>query len=156
MQRRMEFSLALVFYVFAGCTVAGPIFQHATKDNRHSGVVRNDRFCFDTGSNFLQTANTQSTNAISEQSSKDQYFNAIDQDQSGGVSLKEFQSWMRYAFDRIDTNKNDVIDADEALVPRMKGVTRAKHQANIAKQFNRQDANRDGALSKAELIAPPR
>jgi Ca2+-binding EF-hand superfamily protein len=88
--------------------------------------------------------------------SKEEYFSAIDQDQDGGVSLPEFQSWMRYAFDRIDTNKNDVIDADEALVPKMKGVTRAKHQANIAAQFRRQDTDRNSVLSQAELTAPPR
>jgi Ca2+-binding EF-hand superfamily protein len=88
--------------------------------------------------------------------SKDQYFSAMDIDQNGGISLPEFQSWMRYAFDRIDENKNDVIDADEALVPKMRGVTRAKHQANIAAQFRRQDADRDSALSLAELTAPPK
>jgi hypothetical protein len=88
--------------------------------------------------------------------SKDQYFSAMDIDQSGGVSLSEFQSWMRYAFDRIDENRNDVIDADEALVPKMRGVTRVKHQANIAAQFRRQDADRDSVLSQAELTAPPK
>lgn len=88
--------------------------------------------------------------------SRDDYFGAMDSDRSGGVSLAEFQDWMSYAFIRIDQNGNNVIDAEEALVPKMRGVTRAKHQANIAAQFRRQDANKNGQLSMAELTAPPR
>lgn len=80
----------------------------------------------------------------------------MDGNGSGGVSLAEFQDWMSYAFVRIDQNGNNIIDADEALVPKMRGVTRSKHQANIAAQFRRQDVNKDGQLSMAELTAPPR
>ena len=88
--------------------------------------------------------------------SRDDYFGAMDLDHSGGVSLAEFQDWMSYAFIRIDQNGNNVIDAEEALVPKMRGVTRLKHQANIAAQFRRQDVNKNGQLSMAELTAPPR
>jgi hypothetical protein len=87
--------------------------------------------------------------------SKSSYFAAIDSNSNGGVSLAEFQSWMSYAFVRIDKNHNDVIDADEALVPKMRGVTGAKHRSNIAAQFRRQDKNHSGELSMAELTAPP-
>ena len=82
------------------------------------------------------------------------YFNANDANGDGKVSLPEFQQSLRYAFDRIDSNQNDVIDADEALVPRMRGMTRARQQRNIAAQFGRQDKNRNGALSVAELTEP--
>jgi len=61
---------------------------------------------------------------------------------------------MRYAFDRIDANQNDVIDAEEALVPGMRGITRTRHQRNIAAQFARQDKDRNGTLSVAELTEP--
>ncbi len=87
--------------------------------------------------------------------SREQYFQAIDTDQSGLVSIAEYQLWMRYAFDRIDTNRNDVIDQEEALVPKMQGVTRTKHQANIAARFHRQDRNHDGQLTSEELTAAP-
>jgi Ca2+-binding EF-hand superfamily protein len=88
--------------------------------------------------------------------SRESYFNAIDANGNGQVSLNEFQEWMSYAFVRIDQNHNDVIDEDEALVPKMRGVTRARHRANIAAQFHRQDVNRNGSLSMTELTAPPR
>jgi Ca2+-binding EF-hand superfamily protein len=88
--------------------------------------------------------------------SRETYFNAIDANSNGNVSLDEFQEWMSYAFVRIDKNHNDVIDENEALVPKMRGVTRARHRANIAAQFRRQDANRNGSLSMPELTAPPR
>lgn len=87
--------------------------------------------------------------------SREQYFSRIDESHNGGVSLGEFQDWMRYSFDRIDKNANNVIDADEALVPKMAGITRARHQSNIAAQFRRQDRNKNGELSMLELTAPP-
>ena len=58
-------------------------------------------------------------------------------------------------FNHIDKNANNIIDADEALVPKMAGVTRVRHQANIAAQFRRQDRNKNGELSMLELTAPP-
>jgi Ca2+-binding EF-hand superfamily protein len=88
--------------------------------------------------------------------SRERYFNAIDANSNGKISLEEFQEWMSYAFVRIDKNRDDVIDENEALVPKMRGVTRARHRANIAAQFHRQDANRNGNLSMSELTAPPR
>ena len=94
--------------------------------------------------------------AQAQSHSRTDYFDAMDLDHSGGVSLGEFQDWMSYAFVRIDQNGNNVIDAEEALVPKMRGVTRAKHQTNIAAQFARQDINNNGQLSMAELTAPPR
>jgi Ca2+-binding EF-hand superfamily protein len=86
--------------------------------------------------------------------SQQNYFDQFDADQSGSISLAEFQAGMRYAFDRIDSNRNDVIDADEAIVPKMRGMTRARHQRNIAAQFRRQDKDHSGGLSVAELTDP--
>ena len=87
--------------------------------------------------------------------SREQYFSRIDSNRNGGVSLTEFQEWMSYSFNRIDKNANNVIDVDEALVPKMAGVTRTRHLANITAQFRRQDRNKNGELSIAELTAPP-
>lgn len=87
--------------------------------------------------------------------SREQYFSRIDSNRSGGVSLIEFQEWMSYSFNRIDKNANGVIDLDEALVPKMAGVTKTRHLANITAQFRRQDRNKNGELSMLELTAPP-
>lgn len=87
--------------------------------------------------------------------SREQYFSNIDSNGNGGVSIAEFQDWMAYGFNHIDKNADNVIDADEALVPKMAGVTRTRHQANIAAQFRRQDRNKNGELSMRELTAPP-
>ncbi len=107
---------------------------------------------------ILSAKNTHAENAYAQHTytqSRQQYFSSIDRNGNGGVSIAEFQEWMAYAFNRIDKNSNNVIDADEALVPKMAGVTRARHQANIAAQFRRQDRNRNGELSMFELTAPP-
>ena len=69
--------------------------------------------------------------------------------------MEEFQNWMAHSFNKIDKNGNNIIDPDEALVPKMAGVTRARHRANIAAQFRRQDRNKNGELSMRELTAPP-
>ena len=87
--------------------------------------------------------------------SREQYFSRIDSNRNGGVSLTEFQDWMSYSFNRIDKNGNNVIDPDEALVPKMAGVTRTRHLANISAQFRLQDRNKSGELSMLELTAPP-
>ena len=98
------------------------------------------------GSSYAENMHSQS---------RQQYFSSMDSNGSGGVSVDEFQARMAYSFNRIDKNLNNVIDADEALVPKMTGVTRVRHQANIAAQFRRQDRNKNGELSVYELTAPP-
>jgi len=103
-----------------------------------------------------ENSNAQNSNAQNSYAhSREQYFANIDINRNGGVSIFEFQEWMAYSFNRIDKNANNIIDANEALVPKMAGVTRAQHQANIAAQFRRQDRNKNGELSMLELTAPP-
>lgn len=86
----------------------------------------------------------------------DDWFARVDLDRDGRVSLDEFQQRMGYAFGRMDANGDDVLEPQEQLVPGAPRLTRAEHKARIAAQFARQDADRDGFLSRAELLAPPR
>jgi hypothetical protein len=80
----------------------------------------------------------------------------MDTDGDRRVSLPEYTDYMSYAFRRMDTDGNGVLEPSEQLVPNGKRLTLAEHQANLAAMFHRQDVNRDGFLSAAELAAPPR
>jgi Ca2+-binding EF-hand superfamily protein len=84
-----------------------------------------------------------------------EYLEHMDTDGDGRVSLAEYQTWMRYGFDRMDINGNGVLTADELPGGKGRPVTLAEHMAKLAATFNRQDTNRDGYLDTRELAAPP-
>ena len=85
-----------------------------------------------------------------------EYLARMDTDADGRVSLVEYQDWLSYAFDRMDADGDGVLAPGEQPGGRGKPVTREAHRARLADAFRRQDANRDGTLSAAELAAPPR
>ena len=85
-----------------------------------------------------------------------EYLARMDADTDGRVSLVEYQDWLSYAFDRMDADGDGVLAPGEQPGGRGKLVTREAHRARLADAFRRQDANRDGTLSAAELAAPPR
>ena len=85
-----------------------------------------------------------------------EYLARMDADTDGRVSLVEYQDWLSYAFDRMDADGDGVLAPGEQPGGRGKAVTREAHRARLADAFRRQDANRDGTLSAAELAAPPR
>ena len=84
------------------------------------------------------------------------YFSAADLDRDQLLSLHEYQEWMSYAFRRMDSNNDGVLEPDEQLVPNAPRLTLAQHHARLAEQFKRQDSNGDGGLSQREFLAPPR
>lgn len=83
------------------------------------------------------------------------YFDSIDLDRDGRVSLEEFQQRMSWAFRQMDRNGDEVLAPEEQLVPNAPTLTLAELRRRMAEQFRRQDANKDGWLSKRELLAPP-
>ena len=85
-----------------------------------------------------------------------EYLARMDTDTDGRVSLVEYQDWLSYAFDRMDVDGDGVLAPSEQPGGRGRPVTRQAHRARLADAFGRQDANRDGTLSAAELAAPPR
>jgi len=85
-----------------------------------------------------------------------EYLARMDTDVDGRVSLVEYQDWLSYAFDRMDADGDGVLAPGEQPGGRGRPVTREAHRARLADAFRRQDANRDGTLSAAELAAPPR
>lgn len=93
--------------------------------------------------------------ASAQAQSRSSYYDAVDTDHDGKVSLAEFQERMSWAFRQMDRNRDEVLSPDEQLVPNAPRVTLAEHRQRLAAQFRRQDKNRDGALSAAEFLAPP-
>jgi len=83
------------------------------------------------------------------------YFNAVDTDRDGRISLAEFQERMSWAFHQMDRNRDQVLSPDEQLVPNAPTLTLAEHHRRLAEQFRRQDKNKDGSLSPREFLAPP-
>ena len=84
------------------------------------------------------------------------YLAKMDVDRDGKVSLVEYQDWLSYAFDAMDTDRDGILQPREQPGGRGAPITRAEHRARIAERFRKQDANRDGFLDARELAAPPR
>ena len=84
-----------------------------------------------------------------------EYLQRMDADGDGRIALPEYQDWMSYAFDAMDTDRNGQLTADEQPGGRGKPVTRDEHRTRLAERFKRQDLNRDGYLNAKELAAPP-
>ena len=87
--------------------------------------------------------------------SRSSYFDAVDTDHDGRVSLAEFQERMSWAFRQMDRNGDQVLSPQEQLVPNAPELTLAELRQRQAEQFRRQDKNRDGSLSEREFLAPP-
>ena len=83
------------------------------------------------------------------------YFQVVDGDDDGAVSLLEFQEWMSRAFHKMDGNHDRVLDPDEQLIPNAPRISFEELQQRLAVQFDRQDRDHDGRLSAAEYLAPP-
>jgi len=84
-----------------------------------------------------------------------EYLQRMDTDGDGHVSRVEYIAYMGRGFDRMDTDRNRVLEGDE-LPPGARRVTRAGYEASLAAAFARQDSNHDGFLDARELAAPPR
>jgi Ca2+-binding EF-hand superfamily protein len=83
------------------------------------------------------------------------YFDVVDSNHNGRISLSEYQDRFTYAFKRMDADHNDVLDPKEQLVPHGRKVTLQELLDRLEKQFKRQDKDGDGTLLPAEFLAPP-
>ena len=82
------------------------------------------------------------------------YFDVVDLNHDGRISLAEYLERFSYAFRKMDANHDGVVDESEQLVkgPRL---TLAQLHEQLTGQFRRQDKNHDGTLSPKEFLAPP-
>lgn len=87
--------------------------------------------------------------------SRSTYFNTVDTDHDGRITLAEFQERMSWAFRQMDRNGDEVLAPDEQLVPNAPRLTLGELHARLAAQYRRQDRNKNGWLSPAEFLAPP-
>ena len=82
------------------------------------------------------------------------YFDIVDLDHDGRISLDEYIERFSYAFRQMDKNRDGVVDESEQEVPGPR-LTLAQLHAQLREQFHRQDKNHDGSLSPREFLAPP-
>lgn len=83
------------------------------------------------------------------------YFDVVDTDRDGRISLAEYQERMSWAFRQMDANHDGVLAPGEQLVPDAPTTTLAELRQRLERQFHRQDTNKDGWLSAREFLAPP-
>ena len=83
------------------------------------------------------------------------YLSRMDSDGDRRVSLAEFQAWMGYAFERMDTNHDGIVSPAELPGGRGRAIALSEHRAALAVTFAKQDRDHDGGLDARELAAPP-
>ena len=83
------------------------------------------------------------------------YFQVVDTDRDGRVSLAEYLERFTWAFRRMDADGNGVLEPGEQLAPNAPRTTIAELRARLQRQFERQDRDHDGSLDEAEFLAPP-
>ena len=93
--------------------------------------------------------------ALSAGSAANRYFEVVDTDRDGRISLPEYLDRMTWAFRREHAIAVRIHAPEEQLAPNSPRLTRADLEARLQGQFRRQDRNRDGTLDPAEFLAPP-
>lgn len=83
------------------------------------------------------------------------YFDVVDSNHNGRISLQEYQDRFTYAFKRMDANHDGVLSPDEQLIPNGRQVSLQELLDRLEQQFKRQDKDGDGSLLPAEFLAPP-
>ena len=83
------------------------------------------------------------------------YFEVVDTNRDGRISLDEYLERMTWAFLRMDANADGVLEPYEQLAPDAPRTTLVELRTRLQAQFRRQDRDGDGSLDPAEFLAPP-
>ncbi len=83
------------------------------------------------------------------------YFDIVDTDRNKRISLDEYLERFTFAFRKMDSNRDSILQPSEQLIPNGPTVTLLELKYRLEKQFNRQDKDKNGSLSAAEFLAPP-
>jgi len=83
------------------------------------------------------------------------YFDVVDTNRNNKISLDEYLDRFTFAFRKMDSNRDSILQPSEQLVPNGPTVTLLELKYRLEKQFHRQDKNKDGWLSAREFLAPP-
>lgn len=105
---------------------------------------------------YVLTAMLLAGPALAAGSSADKrYFDVVDSNHNGRISLDEYQDRFTYAFKRMDANHDGVLEPEEQLVPHGRKVTLETLLKRLKEQFIRQDKDGDGSLRPTEFLSPP-
>ncbi len=83
------------------------------------------------------------------------YFDVVDTDHDNRISLDEYLERFTFAFRKMDSNRDSILQPGEQLVPNSPTVTLLELKDRLEKQFHRQDKDKNGWLSAREFLAPP-
>lgn len=83
------------------------------------------------------------------------YFDVVDTDRNSKITLEEYLDRFTFAFRKMDSNHDSILQPREQLVPNGPTVTLLELKHRLEKQFHRQDKDKDGWLSAREFLAPP-
>lgn len=83
------------------------------------------------------------------------YFDVVDTDRNKKITLDEYLERFTFAFRKMDSNHDAILQPREQLVPNGPTVTLLELKYRLEKQFHRQDKDKNGSLSAREFLAPP-
>lgn len=83
------------------------------------------------------------------------YFDVVDTNHDKKISLEEYLERFTFAFRKMDSNHDSILQPREQLVPNGPTVTLLELKHRLEKQFHRQDMDKNGWLSAREFLAPP-